>query len=137
MPQNEDLPRFSFGDTPELASQLGELAVKGIKTATCDRFTSNTVLPRAGRRWIVEDHQGRRLCVIETIEVRVTRFDDVDATFAYDEGEGDRSLGAWRTAHQRYFTRTGGFSHDMLIICERFRLVASGPFCCRDTSVNR
>jgi hypothetical protein len=29
----------------------------------------------------------------------------------------------WRTAHQSYFERQGAFSPDMLLYCERFRLI--------------
>ena len=48
---------------------------------------------------------------------------DVDAAFAHDEGEGDRSLSYLRSAHRRYFERLGKFSDDMMLMCERFRLV--------------
>jgi uncharacterized protein YhfF len=51
-------------------------------------------------------------------------FGDVDQAFAFDEGEGDRSLAYWRAAHRRYFSRQGTFAPDMLLNCERFRLVA-------------
>jgi uncharacterized protein YhfF len=47
----------------------------------------------------------------------------VDAGFARDEGEGDRSLAYWRGAHREYFGRQGKFSEDMMLMCERFRLV--------------
>jgi uncharacterized protein YhfF len=50
------------------------------------------------------------------------RFDDVDEQFAYDEGEGDRSLAYWREAHKCYFTRLGLFQPDMMLWCERFRV---------------
>ena len=39
---------------------------------------------------------------------------------AHMVGDGPAS---WRDAHQRYFTRNGGFAPDMLLNCERFRLV--------------
>jgi uncharacterized protein YhfF len=45
------------------------------------------------------------------------------AAFAYDEGEGDRSLAFWQAAHRTYFTRKGQFAEDMLLYCERFRLI--------------
>jgi uncharacterized protein YhfF len=61
--------------------------------------------------------------VIETTEVTYRRYNEVDAQFAYDEGEGDRSLAYWREAHRNYFTRLGRFSDDMMLMCERFRLV--------------
>ena len=96
--------------------------LKGVKTATCSTEDEpNTSTP--GERWIVLD--GRRLprCVIESTEVTYRRFDDVDAAFAHDEGEGDRSLAYWREAHRRYFGRQGKFSEGMMLMCERFRLV--------------
>jgi uncharacterized protein YhfF len=39
------------------------------------------------------------------------------------KGESDRSLACWRDAHRRYFGRLGKFSEDMMLMCERFRLV--------------
>jgi len=116
------LRSFAFGDGPELADELLELVLKGIKTATCstedDPNTST-----AGERWIVLDGSGTPRCVIETTEVTYRRFGDVDAAFAHDEGEGDRSLAYWQQAHRNYFGRLGRFSEDMMLMCERFRLV--------------
>ena len=66
---------------------------------------------------------GRALAVIETIELTQRRFNEVDAAFAYDEGEDDRSLASWREAHRRYFTRLGQFAEDMMLWCERFRVL--------------
>ena len=64
------------------------------------------------------------VAVIETTELTQRRFDEVDAAFAVDEGEGDRTLASWRRVHQNYFGRQGTFAPDMLLWCERFRLVA-------------
>jgi uncharacterized protein YhfF len=72
---------------------------------------------------VMLDGSGRPQAVIETLELTQRRFNDVDAAFAYDEGEGDRSLAYWREAHRRYFTRLGQFADDMLLYCERFRVV--------------
>jgi uncharacterized protein YhfF len=49
-----------------------------------------------------------------------------------DEGEGDLSLEYWRKAHWRFFTReaiTEGYevSDDMLLSCERFRVLYRNP----------
>jgi uncharacterized protein YhfF len=65
--------------------------------------------------------------VLETTELVQRTIDDVDASFAFDEGEGDRSLAYWREAHQRYFARNGGFEPGMLLWCERFRLIEIIP----------
>lgn len=113
---------FSFGDNSALADQLLELVIAGVKTATCSTEDEpNTSTP--GERWIVRDGRGEPRCVIETTEVTYRRFNEVDASFAHDEGEGDRSLAYWRDAHRAYFGRLGRFSEDMKLMCERFRLI--------------
>ena len=116
------LRSFTLGDSPELADQLLDLVLKGVKTATCSTEDEpNTSKP--GERWIVLDGRGEPRCVIESTEVSYCRYSEVDAAFAHDEGEGDRSLAYWREAHRRYFARLGRFSEDMMLMCERFRLV--------------
>jgi uncharacterized protein YhfF len=117
-----NLRTFAFGDGPELADELLELVVRGVKTATCSTEDEpNTSSP--GERWVVLDGRGEPRCVIEAIEITYRRFLEVDAAFAYEEGEGDRSLAHWRLAHRTYFGRLGRFSEDMMLMCERFRLV--------------
>ena len=116
------LRRFAFGDNPALADELLDLVMKGVKTATCSTEDEpNTSSP--GEQWVVLDSHGNPRCVIETTEVTYRKFGEVDAAFAHDEGEGDRSLAWWRDAHRRYFGRLGRFSEDMTLMCERFRLV--------------
>ena len=116
------LRSFAFGDSPALADELLDLVLKSIKTATCSTEDEpNTSTP--GERWIVLDGRGTPRCVIETTEVSYRRYSEVDAAFAHDEGEGDRSLAYWRKAHRQYFGRQGKFSEDMMLMCERFRLV--------------
>ena len=116
------LRSFAFGDGPALADELLDLVLRGLKTATCSTEDEpNTSTP--GERWIVVDGRGNPRCVIESIEVTYRRYNDVDAAFAYEEGEGDRSLDYWRQAHRSYFSRQGRFSEDMMLMCERFRLV--------------
>jgi len=116
------LRSFAFGDGPELADELLDLVVRGIKTATCSTDDEpNTSTP--GEHWIVLNSRGEPACVIESTEVTYRRFGDVDAAFAFEEGEGDRSLAYWRSAHRNYFGRQGRFREDMTLMCERFRLV--------------
>ena len=54
-------------------------------------------------------------------------FDEVPEQFAYDEGEGDRSLAYWREAHRNYFSRQRfkdrAFDEQMPLVCEQFRVV--------------
>lgn len=117
---------FSFGDSPEMADELLALVLAGRKTATCGAlrdYGGAEPMPVVGRRDVVLDGAGRRAAVIETVEVTPRRFDEVDAAFARDEGEGDLSYGHWRDVHEAYFARNGGFAPDMILLCERFRLV--------------
>lgn len=123
----KDAVTFAFGDTPALMDELLALVLSGRKTATCgalrDVKDAQEPMPEVGRRDIVLDGSGQPAAVIETTDVRICRFDEVDADFARDEGEGDLSLAHWREAHEAYFARNGGFAPDMELICERFRLI--------------
>jgi len=51
----------------------------------------------------VLDGRANPRCVIESIEVTYRRYNDVDAAFAYEEGEGDRSLAYWRSVASQIF----------------------------------
>ena len=117
------LETFSFGDNPALAEELAGLVLMGVKTATCWPV-SEEQQTYVGKKMVMLDGSGRPAAVLETVELNMRRFDEVDDGFAFDEGEGDRSLEYWRTAHRRYFARRGVFSPDMELWCERFRVVA-------------
>jgi uncharacterized protein YhfF len=117
------LESFHFGDSPELADELLALVLEGRKTATCWDAAEGLKGVEVGKAMVVEDGAGKPRAVLQTVELSQRRFDAVDGAFAYEEGEGDRTLESWRTGHQAYFTRNGGFRLDMLLNCERFRLV--------------
>jgi uncharacterized protein YhfF len=123
-PDWRGLDRFPFGDGPVLADLLLGLILEGRKTATCWSQAEGLKGTAVGKYWVAEDGAGRPRALLQTIALTVCRFHDVDAEFAYLEGEDDRSLAAWRIAHQTYFTRNGGFADDMPLYCEEFRLVA-------------
>jgi uncharacterized protein YhfF len=117
---------FRFGDSRALCDELTVLVLAGRKTATCMplRNVENgaEAMPEVGRRDVATDWDGVPVALIETTEVTVRRFDEVDEDFALAEGE-DESLEGWQTGHRRYFERNGGWSPDMPLVCERFRLV--------------
>jgi uncharacterized protein YhfF len=118
--------RFAFGDNPALADELLALVREGRKTATCGNWSETKAkygIMKPGELSIVQDGAGRDACVIETIEVTKRRFCDVDAAFAFDEGEDDRTLESWRREHRTYFERNGGWAEDMMLCCERFRVI--------------
>jgi uncharacterized protein YhfF len=124
----------AWGDSPGLASELGALIAAGTKTATCSALweyeAEGESLPEVGSKTIVLDGDNDPLCIVETTEVAVRPYDEVDARFAYEEGEGDRSLAYWRDAHWRFFSRTlpdigKEPTMEMPLVCERFRVIYS------------
>jgi uncharacterized protein YhfF len=123
---------WSFGDSKDMADELGALVRKGIKTATCSLLWEyehdGDALPEIGELSIILDGVGEPLCLIETTEVQIRPYDQIDSQFAYEEGEGDRSLAYWRQAHWHFFSKVcnhiGREPHDsMPLICERFRVI--------------
>jgi uncharacterized protein YhfF len=119
---------WSFGNRPDLADELGALVLAGTKTATCMMAWEEEAVPAVGDISVILDGQRSPICIIQTTQVEIKPFDEIDAQFAYEEGEGDRSYEHWREEHWRYFSRiceAGGrqISEDMPIICERFRLL--------------
>ena len=121
-----DAETFTFGDSRKLCDELLALVRSGRKTATCgalrDFQQGGEAMPVAGRRDIALDWDGNPALVIETVEVTQQRYCDVDAGFALAEGEND-SLDGWQADHRAYFTRNGGWLPDMMLVCERFRLI--------------
>ena len=118
-----DLPSSQFGDNPALADELAALVLADVKRATCWAASEGTKESEVGKPWVMLSGSGEPLAILETTELTERRFNEVEPAFAYDEGEGDRSLAFWRQAHRNYFTRRGEFAEDMLLYCERFRLV--------------
>ena len=116
------LETFAFGDSPEMADRLLGFVLSGAKTATCWAARDGE-LTHVGKRMVAKDGAGNPRAVIETVSLERLRFNEVGWTFAHAEGEGDECLEDWRDGHRAYFTRNGGFAPDMLLWCERFRLV--------------
>lgn len=121
-----DASTFVFGDSEALCDRLLALVRSGKKTATCgavrDYSAEGEPLPVVGRCDVALEWDGRPALVIQTVEVTIRRFCDVDADFALSEGEDD-SLEGWQQGHAAYFARNGGFTPELELVCERFVLV--------------
>ncbi|HQU67186.1 MAG TPA: ASCH domain-containing protein [Albidovulum sp.] len=117
---------FTFGDSRELSDGLISLIRAGKKRATCgalrDFAEGGEAHPAPGRRDLALDRDGNPALVIETTEVTIRRFRDVDAGFSLAEGE-DATLEGWKEGHRACFERSGGWPPGMDLVCERFRLV--------------
>ncbi len=121
-----------FGDTPEMATELAHLVITGIKRATAslarDYDDGREPTPRPGDFVVVQDGESRPRFIWRTIEVTIKPLSQVDETFAWDEGEGDRTRAWWLDAHRRYFARQARRErfelHDeILTVFERFEIV--------------
>ncbi len=117
---------FTFGDNRALCDELLELVRSGRKTATCgalrDFGAGGEPMPVPGRRDIALGWDGAPALVIETLSVEIRRFAEMDEAFALAEGE-NADLAGWQQEHRAYFERNGGWSPDMELVCERFRMV--------------
>ncbi|HRO29818.1 MULTISPECIES: ASCH domain-containing protein [Micrococcaceae] len=126
---------WAFGATPVHADGLLELVLAGTKTGTAsslwDHEATGEPVPQPGELSIILDGAGRPRAVLETTEVVIVPFDEVDEDHARSEGEGDRTLRAWRAIHERYWRdhseNPRGFEPTMPVVCERFRLLHAEP----------
>lgn len=121
---------WAFGATPEHADELLALVLSGTKTATASSLWDYDVdepLPSTGDYSIILDGEGTPKAIIMTTEVSTAPFVEVTREHAHLEGEGDRTLEYWRSTHEdfwrHYSENERGFSPDMPVVCERFRLV--------------
>ncbi|MEM1367110.1 MAG: ASCH domain-containing protein [Cyanobacteria bacterium P01_H01_bin.15] len=123
---------FYFADTKQDANELASLVLSRIKRATASLLweykAERQNLPVPGNFSILTDWDGKPLCVLETVEVSIIPFEDVDEEFARIEGEGDGSLAYWREAHWAFFARECARlgrepSVRMPIVCEKFTIV--------------
>lgn len=123
---------WSFGDTDALADELLELVLAGAKRATTPSVweleARGEPMPQPGDLHIITDSTGVAQCVLQTVQVTVTPFNEVDAAYARIEGEGDGSLDYWRRTHRAYYERVlADTDHtpqpDMPVVCERFEVV--------------
>lgn len=121
-----------FGNSSEMARELAELVIAGKKIATASLVEFNKLHPESAPiidgYSVVTGFEGNPLCIIQTTEIRHLPFNEVDAQFAFDEGEGDQTLDYWREVHWRYFTKEAAelnieFNEYSLICCERFKLM--------------
>lgn len=118
---------WMFGAIPD---ELAQLVIEGKKTATCSGHIfyelENERLPQVGEYSIILNSDEQPVAMIKIIEVSIVPMNEVSEEFAVAEGEGP--YGAWKSAHVEFFTnelqKLGlEFREDMLLVCERFKLI--------------
>ena len=125
---------WGFGDDekPELMTKLGLLVRDGPKRATTSRADSygpdDEPMPVVGDHSVILDGGVLPLCIIRTASVEIRPYGEVDDAFAWDEGEGDRTLADWRRGHEWYFASIGEPVDDATpLVLERFAKVWPPP----------
>lgn len=117
---------FAFGEDPEDGARLVALVRAGRKTASWgalrDYLDSDDPMPVVGGQAIVVDWDGNPELVIETTAVTIRRFKDVPEEFALAEGE-HASRADWADQHARALEASGGFTPEMELVCETFRVI--------------
>ncbi|PFN18731.1 RNA-binding protein [Bacillus cereus] len=101
-----------------------------IQTATCSGHIfyelENERLPTTNDYSIVPNSQDEPVAIIRTTEGTITPMNEIPEEFAI--AEGDRTYDYWRDTHVQFFTKGlnelgHAFSEDMLLVCERFKLI--------------
>jgi uncharacterized protein YhfF len=123
-----------FADTPEAATKVGKLVRDGVKTTTSSLVWGlehiGQPLPKVGNIELIVDGNGEPLCIIELTEVEIKPFNAADEQFAYEYGEGERTLSYWLRDNWEYLSR---WCHEigrepsetMPLVFQRFRVLYS------------
>lgn len=134
--QSGDYEVCAFGDSPAMMDELAMLVLSGRKRATAGLVASYEAegekIPEPGDHAVIVDGQDAPVGIFRTTDVRVGPLSSACSAFAWDEGEGDRTLEWWMDAHRAFFTRECdrlgiAFHDDIDVVFERFALVWPRP----------
>ncbi|ASK29914.1 RNA-binding protein [Chryseobacterium sp. T16E-39] len=127
---------FHFGGQED-ATSIAELVVAGIKIATGSLLwvyeSENNPIPSIGEYNIIKDSNDMPVCVIQTTGLSIIPFDEVGTQFAFDSGEGDRTLESWREIYWEYIQSeceriNKEATMQTPLVCEYFKAVYTEPF---------
>ena len=122
----------SWGNSDELADRIAALVLSGVKTTTSrlewERAKSNDPVEKIGDKSIVLDAKQGPVCIIEVVDIFMKPFDQVDAAFVYQYGEGSRDMGFWNNNMWDYYVGECAAiglkaSRSMPMICQVFKVI--------------
>jgi uncharacterized protein YhfF len=131
-PQVEGFSATAFGHSRAVADELAALIASGSKRAHAslehDFEAEGDALPRPGEHIVVLDGRGTPQAIVRLRHVERRYFNDIDAEFAFECGEGDRTLAWWLVAYRQEFAERAeaqGFQvgEKAVLILEYFDLV--------------
>jgi uncharacterized protein YhfF len=130
--QVEGFSATAYGHTRAVADELAALIASGDKRAHAtlerDFEAEGDPLPRPGEHIVVLDGRGTPQAIVRLRHVERRHFDQIDDEFAFECGEGDRTLGWWLVAYRQEFAERAeaqGFQvgEKAVLILEYFDLV--------------
>ncbi|PTG23488.1 ASCH domain-containing protein [Staphylococcus chromogenes] len=126
---HESYTAWSFGSNP---NGLGQRVIDGEKRATTSARVLYTVeqepLPFIGQLNMILDENRYPMCMTITTNVQVVSFKDVDIRHIQNEGEGYRTVEAWRQDHISFFNEACQyygleFSMNDDVVLETFKCI--------------
>ena len=114
------------------ADELANLVLEGKKIATTSSLiayqSENVPLPEIGSYSVVQFDNDEAACIIQTTNITLKPFDEVDEEFAAKEGEGDLSLAYWQEVHRiflgmDYEAINKPFDEKGICVLEEFKLI--------------
>ena len=112
------------------------LVQAGLKTATSGALASylhyQVPVPQQGDMAILTNWEGEAQFILQTTQVDIVPFNEVDEDYAMKEGEGDQTLSYWKEKHWSFFAKDlASFGEvaeeDLMVICEEFELLYQLP----------
>ena len=128
----EGFSATAYGHTRAVADELAALVAEGHKRAHAslerDFESDGDPLPRPGEHVVVLDGRGSPRAIVRLTHVERRYFNEIDDEFAFECGEGDRTLAWWLVAYRQEFAEraeTQGFQvgERAVLILEYFELV--------------
>ena len=123
---------YYFCADEENANLCADLVLEGEKRATAGLLWSyeaeNEDIPEIGGLSVITNWDGEPQCIVEITSVEIKPFNKVSAEFAFEEGEGDKSLEFWRRVHWEFFSleceEIGKEpTEDMPVVLEKFKIL--------------
>ena len=117
--RSDKMNNWSFGiDNDKLIG----LVLEGKKTATSSLYNFDKI-PVIGEESIIHFDNEKDACIVETVDYKIIKYNEMTEELAKLEGEGDLSLNYWKQVHLNFFKSVNpNFKEDDEIIFEIFKV---------------
>lgn len=117
--RSDKMNNWSFGiDNDKLIG----LVLEGKKTATSSLYNFDKI-PVIEEESIIHFDNEKDACIVETVDYKIIKYNEMTEELAKLEGEGDLSLNYWKQVHLNFFKSVNpNFKEDDKIIFEIFKV---------------